>query len=92
MNPSLVRKKSRMSSSGAVKRNSSVRDFTHGSMNRLGSRTFPEQIGPPLHQICTKFPQILLIVVITVAQTDVMLDRGRQGNALWTLSRVRRAA
>lgn len=27
-----------------------------------------------LHQTCTKFPRSLLIVVITVAQTHVMLD------------------
>ncbi len=50
------------------------------------------QSAHPLHQICTKSPQILLISVITVARTDVMLDAVRQGNALWTLSRIRRAA
>ncbi len=32
----------------------------------------------PLHQICTKFPRILLMVVITVARADVMLGPGRK--------------
>jgi RTX calcium-binding nonapeptide repeat (4 copies) len=47
---------------------------------------------PRLHQICTKSPRILHIFAITVARTDAMLKQEGQGNALWTLSRIRRVA
>jgi hypothetical protein len=74
-------------------RNASRVDLTPlHPFDKFGVLRIPEQSAPFLHKICTKSPRILLIVVITVAQTDVMLDRGRQSNALWTLSRVRRAA
>ena len=57
-------------------------DVTHLTFD--GVVRIPGQSAHPLHQICTKSPQIFLISVITVARTDVMLAPGRQGNALWT--------
>jgi hypothetical protein len=35
-----------------------------------------DQSAVVLHQICTESPRILLVLAITVARTDVMLDLG----------------
>lgn len=63
-----------------------------GNYAKYAVRRVSRQTDSPLHQFCTYSPQILLISVIIVAQTDVMVASQGQHYALWTLCQVRRAA
>jgi hypothetical protein len=58
--------------------------FFRENGKKAGVDAIPDQSVSPLHQICTSFPRIFLISVITVARSHVMLGLGGLDDAPWT--------